>query len=609
MALGCPDGSSSWYDDQSALGHALLRTSPFDDGERPLTHGGGVWITADARLDGREDLIHELKARGRDARSAESDAALVLHAYHVWGEGCVEHLMGDFAFVVRDQPAGRLFCARDHFGVSPLYYAELGTTLVVASSAAALRSHPGVGDSLDDAAIADFLLFGMYMDQAATAHAKIRRLPPAHVLTWSGGRARVRPYWIMPRPGRLVRFRSAQDYVDRFRDLLTTAVADRLGDGPLTTHLSGGLDSTSVTVTAHRILVGAGRQSDLRAQTVRADTVVPTNDEARYAGLVAEALGITADVLTPGDFPAFDPFSPPAALRSGPTPYRPAPRSETGARVAPHGRVLLSGYGADPLLLFEPSYWMDHLARGHPFRLAVTIWDHLRLFHRPPRFYLRPALRYRLGLTTPPIAPLPDWLGGDAVSRARMDARCREVMSREKRHIGISGMSASPLWNNLFCMADPGFTGEPVRGRHPFFDLRLVRYAVSLPPVPWLPRKQILRDAMSGLLPEAVRQRPKTPFGVDAHAVLTAKRGLDPRLPDLVAEANGIAAYVDSGRLISRVRALSAGGPRTGVGGAPDFGLIANALGLSYWFYHRRGQPRASLPSATHRDTAIASGG
>jgi asparagine synthase (glutamine-hydrolysing) len=342
-------------------------------------------------------------------------------------------------------------------------------------------------------------------------------------------------------------------------------------------------------VTAHRVLAAAGRPSDLRAQTVRADTVVPGNDEARYARLVADALGITTDLLTPGDSPPFDPLSPPAGALADPKPYHSPARTETGAEATPHGRVVLSGFGGDPLLLFEPSYWMDHLTGGHPFRLAVTIWDHLRLFHRLPNFYFRSALRYRLRSITAPVPALPDWIGGDPASRVRMQARFREVRLDERRHLGISGMSASPLWSNLFCMADPGFTGQPVRGRHPFFDLRLVQYVASLPPVPWLPRKQILRDAMKGLLPEAVRQRPKTKAGVDAQAVLTAKRGLDPRLTDLVSGANEIGAYLDRDRLVSRVQALSARGDAQGTGGAPDFRFIANALALSYWFYHGRG--------------------
>jgi asparagine synthase (glutamine-hydrolysing) len=269
---------------------------------------------------------------------------------------------------------------------------------------------------------------------------------------------------------------------------------------------------------------------------------------------------------------------------------------------------VLSGFGGDPLLLFEPWYWLDDLARGGASRLAVTTWEHFRLFRRPPRFYLGPALRYRRRSMNAPLPSLPDWLGSDPAIRARMEARLREVRLRERRNAGIHGMSASPLWNNLFCMADPGFTGQPVRGRHPFFDLRLVRYAASLPPVPWLPRKRILRDAMKGLLPEAVRRRRKTTVGVDAQAVLAAKRGLDPRLPDLVSEAPGISPFVDRDRLISRVRGLSVGGEQ-GTGSAKDFRFLANALAVSYWFYHREARASASLRLAAQRDTATVNGG
>ena len=120
-----PDRAGRWSGDRFALVHTLFRT--VDESareEQPLTFDEQVWISADARIDAREELVRELRAQGRNASLQEPDVHLILHAYHVWGTACVEHLLGDFAFVIADTRAQRLFAARDHLGVKPLFYAS-----------------------------------------------------------------------------------------------------------------------------------------------------------------------------------------------------------------------------------------------------------------------------------------------------------------------------------------------------------------------------------------------------------------------------------------------------------------------------------------------------
>ena len=118
-------------------------------------------------------------------------------------------------------------------------------------------------------------------------------------------------------------------------------------------------------------------------------------------------------------------------------------------------------------------------------------------------------------------------------------------------------MSSDPLWTSLFWWADPAFTRLPVRFRHPFFDLRVVRFVASLPPEPWLMQKRILREATRGLLPEEVRTRRKTLL-VDA-----PMPGLDPavmaRLAELVREAPGLDRFVDREALAAAVTAPGRG--------------------------------------------------
>ena len=100
------------------------------EGRSPLCLGGGLVVVADARIDGRSELLRRLADCGHQLPATASDAELVGAAFRAWGEECPGHLLGDFAFAVWDARERRLFCARDHFGVKPFYYARAGDGLV-----------------------------------------------------------------------------------------------------------------------------------------------------------------------------------------------------------------------------------------------------------------------------------------------------------------------------------------------------------------------------------------------------------------------------------------------------------------------------------------------
>ena len=105
-------------------------------------------ITANARLDARDELTAKLRLNG-----SLTDAELILHAYAAWGEECVKHLIGDFAFAIWDSRARRYFCARDHFGVKPFYFTQVANEFAFSSSLNELRLNPGVSNTLNEIAI------------------------------------------------------------------------------------------------------------------------------------------------------------------------------------------------------------------------------------------------------------------------------------------------------------------------------------------------------------------------------------------------------------------------------------------------------------------------
>src|SRR5262249_41354559 len=162
-----------------------------------------------------------------------------LHSYHVWGEECVKHLIGDFALAIWDAPKRKLFCARDQLGIKPFYYTQVGKCFVFSNTLNCVRLHPGVSDKLNELAIADFLIFGENRDTSSTSFADVRRLPPAHSLTCSAETLRVDRYWSLP-TDKEIWYRRKEEYGEHLKELLRCAVADRLRNYRVGVFLSGG---------------------------------------------------------------------------------------------------------------------------------------------------------------------------------------------------------------------------------------------------------------------------------------------------------------------------------------------------------------------------------
>jgi asparagine synthase (glutamine-hydrolysing) len=249
LAYRGPDARDVWSEDPIGLGHAMLRTLGEPLNEHQPTQLESLWITADVHLDSRSDLIKKLTNVGQEVDGPLSDAELILRAYATWGPQCVDHLRGDFSFGIWDTGARTLFCARDHFGIKPFYYARIGNLFIFSNTLDCVRQHPAVTKELNESAVGDFLLFGLNYNNATTTFRDIQRLPPAHTLVVSSDKLEIRRYWYPPTQQR-IRYNRNEDYLERFTELLNAAIADRLPANRVGICLSGGLDSGSMATIA-----------------------------------------------------------------------------------------------------------------------------------------------------------------------------------------------------------------------------------------------------------------------------------------------------------------------------------------------------------------------
>jgi asparagine synthase (glutamine-hydrolysing) len=579
LAFRGPDAQETWSQGPVGLGHALLST--VDDTRpdcQPLTLDDRVWIVADARVDARDELRPKLRSHGCRDLEAATDAELILQSYLIWGEACVQHLIGDFAFAIWDEPRRRLFAARDHFGVKPFYYARVGNCLAFSNTLNCLRMYPEVSDKLNDLAIADFLLFDFNQDPATTTFADIKRLPPAHCLTLQDGALQVRRYWTLPQEGPL-RYVRQQDYVDHFKELLTQAVADRLRTAHVGVFMSGGLDSTIVAATARKVLQARPDPFDLRAYTDVYDQLIPDR-ERYYSGLVAAHLAIPIHYHVADDYEIYARAGQPET--QWPEPYhQPQVASwvDMIREVMDHTRVILTGQGGDPICLPSPAYFLGMLTNLRLGELIREVGECVFKYRRLPRVGFRSGLRRRLRINS---LTYPPWLNQAFVTRLDLPQRWAQLAQPLKvRHPVREELCKElldPFWSHMFEQHyNAGATGLPVEFRHPLFDTRVVSYALALPPIPWCADKMLLREAGRGLLPEQVRCRPKTPLASSPFREPAGEPG-DEWLNKLKA-TDKLAAFVDGTAIPP-------------VAGERDIGKQWTNLrprSLSYWLANRGG--------------------
>ncbi|MDB9518577.1 asparagine synthase-related protein [Roseofilum reptotaenium CS-1145] len=576
MRPQAPDARDIWSEGYVGFGHALLRTTWESENEQqPLGLNGKIWITGDIRLDRRQELIERLRASGCNLENNAPDVDLVLHAYQVWGDACLERLSGDFAFAIWDSHEQRLFCARDQFGIVPFYYAQMGQTLVFSNHLNTVRFHPGVSDRLNESAIADFLLFGNNMDRATTTFADIQKLPPAHTLIYSEGRINIQRYWQLPEDVEYLNYQHPEEYVEQFRELFEHSVADRLRTHIAGSNLSGGMDSTSIAATAYRLMKANHSSVDFRAYTIIYKQLIP-DDEGDYAAQVAEMAGFPIEYLVAEDYIGQAPPEHPDYIYPEPL-LIPTQVAEVDLtrRVAAYSRVRLAGFGGDPA--FEPVPSSQDKLRQDRNNILGYI-DSLRA-----RVRLRTRLHQWLKREPQEQQTIdfPDWFNPDFAERMQLKARQEEIYEtyRVSPQRDRYGMATAPLWSNIFSWSDPGFTGFPLKARFPFFDLRLVSYLLSVPPTPWFENKFLLREAMKGLLPESVRQRPKTTLQGFPHYTFMQQHGLQPWMVELMT-APELTNYVNSELLLQKLQSIGQLTPAS----YNQAGLV---LHLAYWLRHQ----------------------
>lgn len=508
-----PDAQGQWLSPHAALAHRRLIVIDPETGAQPMVYREGertYAITYNGEMYNFRELRQELESYGHSFRT-RSDTEVLLHAYVQWGEACVEHFNGIFAFGLWDEQQQELLLARDHMGVKPLYYAQRGSTIVFGSELKTLLTHPLIKTEIDATGLAEILT--IVHAPGSGIYRNVQELRPGHLAVCREQGMRVHRYWSL---------RSAPHSGDsaatamHLRMLLEDIVNRQLiSDVPIVTMLSGGLDSSGLTALAARTWQREGRQlhtysidSEDSAKYFQSSPLHVSLDapwvqrvseyvRTEHHTVVVHPSELIENVLVPlyaHDYPTLGQATSSLYLL-----FKAMKRDAT---------VTLSGESADEIFGGYP--WFHSEAA-----LNATTFPWLPAFHdmsKPLLHWLSPDLRQKLQ----PMAYLdqqyrqmleevPRLAGEDALAARR----------REMFYMNITRFL--PL---LLDRKDRMSMATGFEARVPFCDHRLVQYVWN---IPWEIKmvdgmeKGILRRAFADVLPHDVLYRRKSAYPSTQH--------------------------------------------------------------------------------------------
>ncbi len=252
------DDIGKWREGSVFLGHRMLWNTPeskLENLPHVSKHNKHTFvITIDARLDNRDILVEQLEMSNLPLEKI-TDSSLVLAAYQKWGQECPKYLLGDFVFVIWDENKQQLFCVRDHIGIKPFYYYLNDELFIFSNDIRGLISNPQINKKYNDRAISIFLQgdFGFF-DKKDTFFKEIKKLSAAKSITITGKYASESAYWDIDDISK-IHYNTYEEYVKKLKELFSDAVKVRLRTSyPVVSHLSGGIDSSSIAVVAAREL-------------------------------------------------------------------------------------------------------------------------------------------------------------------------------------------------------------------------------------------------------------------------------------------------------------------------------------------------------------------
>ncbi|WP_017317179.1 lasso peptide isopeptide bond-forming cyclase [Mastigocladopsis repens] len=600
------DGADIWINESVGFGHRMLWTTPESLLEKlpSVNQTGDLVITCDARIDNRDELICALQFDNCPPEKI-ADSQIILAAYDKWGEQCPEHLLGDFAFAIWNGRKQSLFCARDHMGVKPLYYYyQAAKIFAFASEIKALLCLQEIPRLLNKVKVGDYLA-AILDDKSNTFYQDIFRLPPGCCMVLSAKGMQIRSYWSLD-PSRELELGSDEEYAEALREIFAEAVRCRLRSAfPIGSHLSGGLDSSSVTCMARQVLMEGGISRPLHTFSNIFDIITECDERPFIEAVLAQGSMIPHYVHADQQ----GPLSNLEQIFRYHDEAIPAPThfllwGLNHAARTEGVRVVLDGLDGDNTISHGDGYLTELVRKGQWAEFAKEVGDLYKLGLSPSHYLRQHGLTYLEELARgwkwvdfvretnhllkhfnvsrqqlflqhglKPLLPQSVLSAWQVLRGRKQSLNGRHLIIKRsfakqialnKRIQALTGFQSSqPLtereqhWRGLTSgvltlgleVSDHYAAAFSLEPRHPFMDKRLIEFCLSLPPEQKLNQgwsRFVMRRAMTNVLPEQVQwRRGKSDMSSSfVHGLLVHNRKLVDEV--MQNDLHGIAEYINT---------------------------------------------------------------
>ena len=497
-----PDGCGIKIFDKCGLVHRRLSIIDLsDNASQPMCNEDEtIWLVFNGEIYNYPELRAILIERGHTFRS-ETDSEVIIHSYEEWGPDCTKKFNGMWAFALYDTKTGKLFCSRDRFGVKPFYYTYSNGDFFFASEIKALAALPDIGKKPCDEKLNEYLIGGTLDTDEKTMFEGILQLRPATNMLINGTEDPVfEKYWSL-KVSPAISFTDSK-YGDEkaaaeFLDLLRDSVRLRLrSDVPVGTCLSGGLDSSTITVLINDIIRSENVSSvGERQNTFSACYSDPRFDESTFMDCVIDASGVSAHKTYPKPEEILSDIERLIYVQDEPFNSLSTYSQYRVMKLAgDHVKVILDGQGADEQLAGYLGYQAAYIKslKRSPVRMLSEIFGSIR---HHGLFFLNAIIQLNLRKKRR------SFIRSDAKAMNRYGGTLDEVLQNE---ILNSNLQA------LLHYEDRNSMAFSIESRVPFLDYRFAEYVASLPlnqKIRGGVTKYVLRNAIRGIVPEKIRNR------------------------------------------------------------------------------------------------------
>jgi asparagine synthase (glutamine-hydrolysing) len=498
-----PDDQSLYETSNFSIGFRRLSIVDLSKNIYPIyNEEENICVFLNGEIYNYQTLKKELKELGHQFKT-NSDTEVIVHGFEEWGEGVVKKLRGMFVYVIHDKRSDEVFIARDRLGIKPFYYSIFQDRVVFASEIKALFAGFDIDHSVDANSVFQFLAYRLHDVDSSTFFANIKRLLPGHKLHIDRmGNYHVEKYWNPKFNQNFSSVKTDEEYASEFREkFLDTVKLHMIGDVPVGTTLSGGLDSSGITSVAAKFHYESGNKE--KFYSFSAIHPGETVNEEEYINSVIEFSKAESIRVIPSvdkfweELDTWTYFQEEPVISGAPYAYYVVMRE-----ARKYVTVILSGQGGDELLAgyipYFMSYWQSAWDQGKPLQALSELYNGRDLYIKFVLMKIDQLFKRANQINTIEFLNKPETFTKPVFQHKRnLNERLFEDVN-------------STTTQCLLRYEDKNSMANSLESRVPFYDHELAEFVFNLPIDQKIKKgwnRYVYRNAMKGLMPEKNRLR------------------------------------------------------------------------------------------------------